>query len=151
MVVPLRIKFQQCWFFKKHLLKWLWNQGILATLFTTIRTVLYFTGVFMLNGKQLLNKPDTQNFPPKCLFTLRMTNFYKCLNEYDVTFTEIFMITIKCWHELKNSQYGKDILHWIQRVTLPTFLPQCDSSMNLGSRNKGFLMVPNFPWDNYLY
>ena len=26
----------------------------------------------MLNGKQLLNKTDTQNFPQKCLFTLRM-------------------------------------------------------------------------------
>ena len=31
--------------------------------FVTIsRTVLYFTGIFMLNGKQLLNKNDTQIF-----------------------------------------------------------------------------------------
>ena len=38
-------------------------------------------------------------------------SFYKCLNEYDGTFTEIFMITIKGWHELKNSQYIEDISH----------------------------------------
>ena len=54
------------------------NQGILATLFTTSRTVFYtyFTGIFMLNGKQLLNKTDKQNFPQKCLFTLRMTRVF---------------------------------------------------------------------------
>ena len=54
------------------------NQGILATLFTTSRTVLYLTGTFMLIGKQLLNKSDTQNFPQKCLFTHRMTRV--CIN-----------------------------------------------------------------------
>ena len=76
MVVPLRIKFQQCWFFKKTSFKCLQNQGFLAILFTTSRTVLYFTGIFMLNGKQLLNKTDKQNFPQKCLFTLRMTRVF---------------------------------------------------------------------------
>ena len=80
------------------------NQGILATLFTTSRTVfyIYFTGIFMLNGKQLLNKTDTQNFSQNHLFTVRMS-FYKCLNEYGGSFTEIFMIMIQGWHELKNS------------------------------------------------
>ena len=63
-------------FFKKTLLKCLQNQGILATLFTTSRTVLYFTGIFMLNGKQLLNKTVTENFPQKCLFTLRMIRVF---------------------------------------------------------------------------
>ena len=63
------------------------NQGILATLFTTSRTVFYtyFTGIFMLNGKQLLNKTDTQNLSQNCLFTVRMS-FYKCLNEYGGSF-----------------------------------------------------------------
>ena len=90
--------------FKNTSFKCLQNQGILATLFTTSRTVFYtyFTGIFMLNGKQLLNKTDTQNFSQNCLFTVRMS-FYKCLNEYGGSFTEIFMITIQGWHELKNS------------------------------------------------
>ena len=44
----------------------------------------------MLNGKQLLNKTNTQTLPQKCLFTLRMISFYKCLNEYGGTFTKIF-------------------------------------------------------------
>ena len=30
-------------------------------------------------------------------------SFYECLNEYGGTFTEIFMIMIQGWHELKNS------------------------------------------------
>ena len=52
------------------------GQGILAAEFTTSRTVLYFTGIFMLNGKQLFNKTDVQNFPPKCLFTLKMIRVF---------------------------------------------------------------------------
>ena len=75
MVVPLRIKFQQCWFFKKTSFKCLQNQGFLATLFTTSRTVLYFTGIFMLNGKQFLNK--TYKISPKNIFfTLRMIRVF---------------------------------------------------------------------------
>ena len=57
----------------------------------------------MLNGKQLLNKTDIQNFPPKCLFTLRMISFYKCLNECGGTFTKIYDHNWQGWHELKNS------------------------------------------------
>ena len=30
-------------------------------------------------------------------------SFYKCLNEYGGTFTEIFMIMIQACHELKNN------------------------------------------------
>ena len=51
-------------------------------------------------------------------------SFYECLNEYGGTFTEIFMIMIQGWHELKNSLFLQDVSHRIQRVNLSTFLPQ---------------------------
>ena len=72
----LRIQFHQSWVFKKTSFKCLQGQGILATEFTTSRTLLYFIGIFMLNGKQLLNKIDVQNFPQKCLFTLKMIRVF---------------------------------------------------------------------------
>ena len=60
-------------------------------------------------------------------------SFYKCLNEYGRTFTELFMITIQGWHELKNSYYLQVISYWIQRVTLPTFLPQAHWLIAIGT------------------
>ena len=128
MVVTLRIKFQQCWFFKC-----LRNQGILDTLFTTSRTVLYFYSYFYAEWK-IVVKIFTKKLPQKCLFTLRMTRvFIKCLNEYGRTFTELFMITIQGWNELKNSYYLQVIWYWIQRVTLPTFLPQAHWLIAIGT------------------
>ena len=81
--------------FKKTYFECLENQGILATLFTICRTVLYFTGIFMLNGKQLLNNNDTQIFPKNVVYSQDDKGFYKCLNECGGTFTKIFMITIQ--------------------------------------------------------
>ena len=65
--------------------------------------MLYFTGIFMLNGKQLLNKADIKNFHKRCLFTLRMISFYKDLTEYGGTLTKIFRNVIQDWHESKNN------------------------------------------------
>ena len=56
----------------------------------------------MLNGKQLLNKTDT--FSSKIfVYSQNDNSFFKCLNEYGGTFTEIFMIMMQGWHKLKNS------------------------------------------------
>ena len=122
MVVPLRIKFQQCWFFKKTSFKCLQNQGFLATLFTTSRTVLYFTGIFMLNGKQLLNKTNTQ----KCWSTLRMARVL-----INVLVNMVVLLPNFSWSRCKVGINWKTvntsriyILYFIQRVTLPTFLPR---------------------------
>ena len=60
----------------------------------------------MLNGKHLLSKTDIQNFPQKCLLTLRSQDdksFYKYLTTYGCTFTKIFVTVIKGWHESKNN------------------------------------------------
>ena len=57
---------------KKISFKCLRGQRTLGTQFTTSRTALWFTCIFMLNQKQLLNKTGAQNFLKKCLFTLRM-------------------------------------------------------------------------------
>ena len=133
--------------FKKTSFTCSWNQGILAPLLTTSRTVLYFTGVFMLKGKQLLNKTDTQNFPQKCLFTLRMTrvflsewiwwNFYQNFHDHDTRLAWIEKQLIPTGHFILNSE--SDFAH----ISTPASMT--DSSMNLGNRNKGFLVVPNFP------
>ena len=40
------------------------------------KTILYITGIFVLNGTQLLNKIDTQNFHQKCLFILRIISVF---------------------------------------------------------------------------
>ena len=101
MVVPLRIKFQQCRFLKKHLLnackiKEFWPLCLQPA------ELLYFAGIFILNGKQLLNKTDT--FSSKIfVYSQNDNSFFKCLNEYGGTFTEIFMIMMQGWHKLKNS------------------------------------------------
>ena len=47
----------------------------------------------MLNGKQLLNKTDTKFSPKMLVYSQNDNSFYKCLNEYDDTFTEFFMMT----------------------------------------------------------
>ena len=68
------------------------------------------------------------------------------INEYGGTFTKIFMIMIQGWYELKNNT--SRIFHIEFRDGLcPHFTTGSltDGSMNLGSRNEGFLMVPNFP------
>ena len=45
----------------------------------------------MLNGKQLLNKTDTQNFSPKYfVYSQDDKIFYKCPNEYGGTFAKIY-------------------------------------------------------------
>ena len=64
------------------------------------------------------------------------------------TFTKIFMITIQGYYELKKQLItpGHFVLNSesdFAHISTPGSLT--DSSMNLGSRIKGFLMVPNFP------
>ena len=57
----------------------------------------------MLNGRQLLNKTDTQIFPQKCLFTLRMIGVFINVWMNMVLLLPKFMITMQGWHEMKNS------------------------------------------------
>ena len=58
------------------------------------------------------------------------------------TFTELFMITIQGSSWMENSNYLMNIFYWIQRVALPTFLPQGHWPMAIWST--GYSMVPNF-------
>ena len=136
--------------FKKSSFKCLQNQGILATLFTTSRTVLYFACIFMLNGKQLLNKTDTQNVPKKCLVTLRMTRVF-----INVWMNMVVLLLKFSWSWYKLAMNWKTVntyrtfriefKEWLCPQWLSTPGSLTDSSINLGGRNKGFLMVPSFP------
>ena len=59
-------------------------------------------------------------------------SFYKCLNEYDGTFTKIYDDSTR--------------LEWIEKQLIPPgYFVLTDGSMNLGGRKEGFLMVQNFP------
>ena len=149
MVVPLRInKFQQCWFLKTHLLnackiKEFWPLCLQpADLYYILPVFLHWMG-------KLLNKTDTQNFPQKCLFTLRMTG----------VFINVWMNMVVLLRKFSWSWY-KVGMNWRTSNTSRTFCIEfrerlfahisspgslTDNSMNLGSIKKGFLMVPNFP------
>ena len=74
--IVLKDSISQVMPFKRTSFKSLWGQGILGTWFTTGRTELFFTGIFMLNEKQLLYKTDVQNFSKKGLFTRRMKRVF---------------------------------------------------------------------------
>ena len=66
--------------------------------------MLYFTGIFMLNGKQLLNKADIEKFSQKMfVYSEDDKSFYKDLTEYGGTLTKIFRNVIQDWHESKNN------------------------------------------------
>ena len=76
--------------FQKTSFKCFRNQGILVIEFTISQTILYFAGIFMLNGKQLLNKTNTNVSPKMFVYSQDDKSFYKCLNEDDGTFTKIY-------------------------------------------------------------
>ena len=74
-------------------------------------------------------------------------SFYKCLNEYGGTFTKIYD------HGTRLASIEKQLISPAYFVLNPesdfahifTTGSLTDGSMNLGGRNEGFLMVPNFP------
>ena len=55
----------------------------------------------------------------------------------------------KGWHEWKNSQYFQNTLYWIQKMASLTD-SMTDRNMELVNRKVVLLIVPNFPWNNYL-
>ena len=81
-------------------------------------SVLYFTGIFILNGKQLLNKSDIPKFYPKMfVYSQDDKSFYKNLTEYGDTFTKMFMITIQGCHESENNTsriFGIEFRGWLR-------------------------------------
>ena len=96
--------------------------------------------------EKLLNKTDTKFSPKMFVYSQDDKRFYKCLNEYGGTFTKIFMITIQGWHE---KQLIPPVYFALNSESdfaqISTTGSLTDGSMNLGSRNESFLMMPNFP------
>ena len=71
-----------------------------------------------------------------------------CLNDYGGAFTKIFMIAIQGWHEFEKQLIppGYFILNSESDFAhISTTASLTDGSINLSSRNEGFLIVPNFP------
>ena len=60
-------------------------------------------------------------------------SFYKCLNDTFNTFKQL----------IPPEYFGLNSESDFAHISTPESLTA--SSMNMGSRNKGFLMVPNFP------
>ena len=89
--------------FQKTSFKCFRNQGILVIEFTISQTILYFAGIFMLNGKQLLNKTNTQTFPKKYLFALRIIRVFINVWMKMMVLLPKFIMTVQGWNELKNS------------------------------------------------
>ena len=57
-----------------------------------------------------LNKIDVQNFPQKCLFTLKMIRIFIHVN-LEVLLANFLQLQYKSQHEWKNSQYLPNILY----------------------------------------
>ena len=74
-------------------------------------------------------------------------SFYKCLNEYGGTFTNIYdHDTRLAWIEKQLIPPGYFVLNSETNFAhISTTGSLTDGSMNLGGRNDRFLMVPNFP------
>ena len=115
-------------------------------------SVLYFTGIFILNGKQLLNKSDIPKFYPK-MFTLRM------IRVFIKTSLNMVILLPKCsWSRYKVVMNRKTIPPGYLALNsegdyahISTTRSLTDGNMNLGGGNKSFLMVSNFPENNYLH
>ena len=67
---PLRLQFHCAVFFAKHLLNACEIKEFWLFSIQPAELLLYFTGIFMLNGKQLLNK--LTKFSQKMFFNFRM-------------------------------------------------------------------------------
>ena len=79
-------------------------------------------------------------------------SFYKYLTEYGSTFTKLFIFMIQGWHESKTIPPGYFVLSSESNFAhISNARSLNDGNMNLGGRNKSFLIVPNFPQDNYLH
>ena len=117
------------------------------------RSMLYFTDIFILNEKQLLNKSDITIFYPKCLFTLRM------IRVFIKTSLNMVVLLPKCsWSRYKVVMNRKTIPPGYLALNsegdyahISTTRSPADGNMNLGGGNKSFLMVSNFPENNYLH
>ena len=72
-------------------------------------------------------------------------SFYKYLTEYGSTFTKIFIVMIQGWHESKTIPTGYSELTESDFTHISNARSLNDGNMNLGGRNKSFLIVPNFP------